>query len=49
MKRKTAYICDECGYQTSGHLGKCPECDSWGSIKEVVVEDKKSLKSKKNN
>lgn len=49
MKRKTAYICDECGYQANGYLGKCPECDSWGSIKEVVVEEKKGAKSKRSS
>ncbi len=42
MKRKTSYTCEECGYQTSGYLGRCPECNTWGSIKEVLVEDKKS-------
>lgn len=47
MKRKTAYICEECGYQSSGHLGKCPECNTWSSIKEVLVEDKKTSSKKK--
>lgn len=47
MKIKTAYICEECGYQTSGHLGKCPECNSWNSIREVVLENKKGSKDKK--
>lgn len=45
MKIKTAYICEECGYKSTGYLGKCPECNSWGSIKEVEVENKKSSKS----
>ena len=46
MKKRTAYICEECGYQSSGHLGKCPECNAWGSIKEVLVEDKKTSNKK---
>lgn len=46
MKKRTAYICDECGYQSSGHLGKCPECNTWSSIKEVLVEDKKTSSKK---
>lgn len=46
MKKRTAYICDECGYQTSGYLGKCPECNAWGSIKEVLMQEKKSTKNK---
>lgn len=43
MKKRTSYICDECGYQTSGYLGKCPECNTWGSIKEMLIEDKKNM------
>lgn len=46
MKKRTAYICDECGYQTSGYLGKCPECNAWGSIKEVLMQEKKATKNK---
>lgn len=34
MKKKTYYKCDQCGYISSGYLGKCPGCNSWGSIKE---------------
>lgn len=45
MKIKTAYICEECGYKSPGYLGKCPECNTWGSIKEVAVENKKSSRS----
>lgn len=48
MKKKTMYLCEECGYQTSGYLGKCPECNSWNSIKEVLVDKgKQSRKEKK--
>lgn len=47
MKIKTAYICEECGYRSTGYLGKCPECNAWGSIKEVEIEDKKTSKGRK--
>ncbi len=33
-KVKSKWICQQCGYETSGYLGKCPECGSWGSITE---------------
>ena len=47
MKKRTVYICEECGYQTSGTLGKCPQCNSWHSIKETVIErDKPSSKAR---
>ncbi len=33
-KVKSKYVCQECGYETAGYLGKCPECGSWGSFVE---------------
>lgn len=33
-KVKTKWICQECGYESAGYLGKCPECSSWGSLVE---------------
>ena len=51
-KIKTKYVCQECGYETSKWLGKCPECTKWntlveeieqkGSNKEVFIIDKSS-------
>lgn len=38
-KIKTKWICQECGYETSGYLGKCPECLTWGSIVEEVQQN----------
>ncbi len=37
-KQKTQYICSSCGYKSLRWLGKCPECDSWNSFVEEVVE-----------
>lgn len=39
-KVKTKYVCQNCGYETAGYLGKCPECGSWGSFVEEVSGDK---------
>ena len=33
-KAKTQYRCTTCDYISSAHLGKCPECGSWGTLKE---------------
>lgn len=41
MKKKTMYICEICGYRSIGHLGRCPECNSWGSLKETIIDEKK--------
>lgn len=35
-KLKSKWICSECGYETAGYLGKCPECGSWGTLVEEV-------------
>lgn len=37
-KLKSKWICQNCGYETSGYLGKCPDCSSWGSITEEKIE-----------
>ena len=39
-KVKSKYVCQSCGYETAGYLGKCPECGSWGSFVEEVFESK---------
>ncbi len=37
MKLKTVYICQSCQYETPKWLGRCPECQSWNSFIEDVV------------
>ncbi len=43
---KAVFICTECGYQSSKWLGKCPECNSWNTFTEEIIEDKINLKKK---
>lgn len=38
-KTKTKWICQECGYESAGYLGKCPECSTWGSLVEEVQQN----------
>ncbi len=33
-KDKDIFVCQNCGYQSQKWLGKCPDCSSWGTIKE---------------
>lgn len=46
MKGKVKYVCSSCGYESVGHLGKCPMCSSWGTLEKTVVtkEDEKREK-----
>ncbi len=36
-KDKIAFVCQECGYESSRWLGRCPACDKWNTF----VEEKK--------
>ena len=41
MKNKTAFVCNECGYESGKWLGKCPACNSWNTFfEQKVVESK---------
>ena len=43
-KIKSKYVCQNCGYETAGYLGKCPECGSWASfVEEVIGSESKSV------
>jgi DNA repair protein RadA/Sms len=45
-KTKIKYICSNCGFESLKWLGKCPECESWNTLSEEIVEvSKKSLQS----
>lgn len=37
-KVKSKYVCQSCGYETAGYLGKCPECGAWSSFIEEVSD-----------
>lgn len=38
VRLKTSFTCQQCNYETPRWMGKCPECDTWGSLIESVVE-----------
>ena len=42
-KVKSKYVCQNCGYESAGYLGKCPECSSWSTFVEEV--ESSSIKS----
>lgn len=39
-KLKTVYVCTQCGYEAVRWLGRCPNCESFGTFEEEVVEKK---------
>ncbi len=38
-KLKSKFVCSECGYESSGWMGKCPSCLKWSTLIEEVYED----------
>ena len=40
-KSRVKYICSSCGYESLRWLGKCPECESWNSFTEEIIETSK--------
>lgn len=37
-KVKSKYVCQNCGYESAGYLGKCPDCGAWSSFVEELSE-----------
>ncbi|PJE67407.1 DNA repair protein RadA [Candidatus Shapirobacteria bacterium CG10_big_fil_rev_8_21_14_0_10_40_9] len=36
-KAITKFICQQCGYESAGFLGRCPSCGTWGSLVETLL------------
>lgn len=45
-KIKTAFFCNNCGYESAKWIGKCPACSQWNTFTEEVL-DKGNVKEKK--
>jgi DNA repair protein RadA/Sms len=42
---RDAYRCAECGTTTAKWVGRCPECQAWGSVSEVGAPKPRTLKA----
>ncbi|GGF75640.1 DNA repair protein RadA [Alteromonas lipolytica] len=42
-KRKTAFVCSDCGAEFPRWQGQCSECKAWNTISEFVVSPAKSV------
>lgn len=38
-KSTSKFVCQQCGYESTGWLGKCPNCDTWNSLVETVAQE----------
>ena len=41
-RRKTVYMCQECGFESLKWMGKCTNCNNWNTFVEEVKQPKKS-------
>ncbi|AQP53558.1 DNA repair protein RadA [Vagococcus penaei] len=45
-KKRTEYICQNCGYISPKYLGRCPNCGEWNSLVEEVSDEKPTRHSR---
>ena len=38
-KLKTAYVCTNCGQESTKWIGKCPSCGQWNTFKEIHISN----------
>lgn len=38
MAFHSKYVCQQCGYESAGWLGRCPNCGEWNTLVETVIE-----------
>lgn len=46
MAFHSKYVCQQCGYESTGWLGKCPNCGEWNTLVETIIENSRNPKSK---
>jgi DNA repair protein RadA/Sms len=46
-KIKTAYFCQNCGYESAKWLGRCPSCNQWNTFVEELIQ--KEVKKSSSN
>lgn len=45
QKKKSVFICTNCGYTAAKWTGKCPDCNEWDTFEETLPEENTQLKS----
>lgn len=44
MKVHSKFICQQCGYESTGWMGKCPSCGEWNTLVETITQESGSQK-----
>jgi DNA repair protein RadA/Sms len=43
-KTKSAFFCNNCGYESTKWVGKCPACNEWNTFTEELIDSGKKKK-----
>lgn len=46
-KQQKMYVCSSCGAESIVWAGKCPSCQEWNTLEEVILDSKQAVSSKK--
>jgi DNA repair protein RadA/Sms len=44
VRERPSYVCSECGTPAAKWVGRCPECQTWGTVSEVGASVVRALK-----
>jgi len=47
MKKTTQFVCSSCGFDQTNWFGRCPNCQTWNTAKEIDVSISSSKKTRK--
>ncbi|MDQ1709357.1 MAG: hypothetical protein QOG49_742, partial [Frankiaceae bacterium] len=45
VSARSAYTCSECGCGSAKWVGRCPECQAWGTLAEVGASQIRVLRA----
>ena len=48
-KVKSKWVCQSCGYETVSYLGRCPECNKFGTFVEEITSTTSIIHSNNND
>ncbi len=44
-KKRSVFVCQECGYRSPKWAGRCPQCGAWSSLVEETVKEERAPKN----
>ena len=42
-KDRKVYVCENCGQESLRWVGRCPSCQQWNTMKELVIREEKPM------